>query len=89
MILITETGYENLSGFVPVEIDAIEKLMAEPGLDTYKPKADREPDTARPSPKRKTRDPRRKSAPMRRAEPTVAQLRSVSRRATGARTPQR
>ena len=32
MILITETGYENLSAFVPVDIDAIEKLMKEPGL---------------------------------------------------------
>ena len=32
MILITESGYENLSAFVPVEIDAIEKLMREPGL---------------------------------------------------------
>src|SRR5262249_7579562 len=32
MILITEAGYENLSAFVPVEIDAIEKLMKEPGL---------------------------------------------------------
>ena len=32
MILITETGYENLSAFVPVEIADIEKLMAEPGL---------------------------------------------------------
>jgi Xaa-Pro aminopeptidase len=32
MILITETGYENLSAFVPVEIDEIEKLMKEPGL---------------------------------------------------------
>ena len=32
MILITETGYENLSAFVPVEIEAIEKLMKEPGL---------------------------------------------------------
>lgn len=31
VILITETGYENMSSFVPVEIDAIEKLMAEPG----------------------------------------------------------
>jgi Xaa-Pro aminopeptidase len=28
MLLITETGYENLSGFVPVEIGDIEKLMA-------------------------------------------------------------
>ncbi len=32
VILITETGYENLSAFVPVEIDEIERLMAEPGL---------------------------------------------------------
>jgi len=32
MILITPTGYENMSAFVPVEIDAIEKLMREPGL---------------------------------------------------------
>ena len=32
MILITETGYENLSAFVPVEIEDIEKLMAQPGL---------------------------------------------------------
>lgn len=32
VILITENGYENLSAFVPVEIDAIEKLMAETGI---------------------------------------------------------
>jgi Xaa-Pro aminopeptidase len=32
MLLITETGYENLSAFVPVEIADIEKLMAQPGL---------------------------------------------------------
>jgi len=32
MILMTDSGYENLSAFVPVEIDAIEKLMAQPGL---------------------------------------------------------
>jgi Xaa-Pro aminopeptidase len=32
MILITETGYENLSAFVPIDIAASEKLMAEPGL---------------------------------------------------------
>src|SRR5207302_5846650 len=32
MILITDTGYENLSAFVPVEIDEIEKLMARHGL---------------------------------------------------------
>jgi Xaa-Pro aminopeptidase len=36
VILITESGYENLSAFVPIEIEAIERLMAEPGLsDTY------------------------------------------------------
>lgn len=36
VILITENGYENLSAFVPIEINEIEKLMAEPGLsDTY------------------------------------------------------
>ena len=32
MILITPSGYENMSGFAPIEIDAIEKLMAEPGI---------------------------------------------------------
>ena len=32
MILITETGYENLSGNLPMEIDEIEKLMREPGI---------------------------------------------------------
>jgi Metallopeptidase family M24 len=32
IILMTETGYENLSEFVPIEIDAIEKLMAAKGL---------------------------------------------------------
>ncbi len=31
-ILVTETGYENMSGFVPVEIADIEKLMAETGF---------------------------------------------------------
>jgi Xaa-Pro aminopeptidase len=29
MILITEHGYENLSAFVPVEVEDIEKLMRE------------------------------------------------------------
>jgi Xaa-Pro aminopeptidase len=32
VILITETGYENMSAFAPIEIAEIEKLMAEPGL---------------------------------------------------------
>ncbi len=35
MILITDTGYENLSAFVPIEIAAIERLMAQPGLSDY------------------------------------------------------
>ncbi len=30
-IKFRQTGYENLSGFVPVEIDDIERLMAEEG----------------------------------------------------------
>ena len=39
VILITETGYENLSAFVPMEIDAIEKLMAETGMfEKYMPR---------------------------------------------------
>ncbi|HUI55515.1 MAG TPA: aminopeptidase P N-terminal domain-containing protein [Bryobacteraceae bacterium] len=29
MLLITDTGYENLSGFVPIEVGDIEKLMAD------------------------------------------------------------
>jgi len=32
VILMTETGYENLSEFVPVDVADIEKLMAETGL---------------------------------------------------------
>jgi Xaa-Pro aminopeptidase len=32
MILVTDAGYENLSAFVPIEIDAIERLMAQQGL---------------------------------------------------------
>jgi Xaa-Pro aminopeptidase len=32
MLVITPTGYENMSGFAPIDIDAIEKLMVEPGL---------------------------------------------------------
>ena len=37
MILVTETGYENLSESLPYEIDAIEKAMAEDGLGERKP----------------------------------------------------
>jgi len=32
MLLITPTGYENMSAMAPTDVDAIEKLMAEPGL---------------------------------------------------------
>jgi Xaa-Pro aminopeptidase len=32
VLVITDKGYENLSSFVPVTPDAIEKLMAEPGI---------------------------------------------------------
>jgi Xaa-Pro aminopeptidase len=32
IILITPAGYENMSAFVPAEIDEIERLMAQPGL---------------------------------------------------------
>lgn len=39
VILMTETGYENLSAFVPVEIADLEKLMAEPGLSEKDQKA--------------------------------------------------
>jgi Xaa-Pro aminopeptidase len=35
MILVTSSGYENLSAFVPIDIDAIERLMAQPGLSDY------------------------------------------------------
>jgi Xaa-Pro aminopeptidase len=39
VIVVTETGYENLSSFVPIEMDAIEKLMAEQGLlEKYAPR---------------------------------------------------
>ena len=36
MLLVTETGIENLSAFVPIDMDAIEKLMAEKGLSDYR-----------------------------------------------------
>jgi Xaa-Pro aminopeptidase len=39
VILMTETGYENMSAFVPVEIAEIEKLMAEPGLSEKRKQA--------------------------------------------------
>jgi Xaa-Pro aminopeptidase len=46
MILITETGYENLSAFVPVEVADIERLMAEAGF-AEKPRTPPAPDSAR------------------------------------------
>jgi Xaa-Pro aminopeptidase len=33
-LLVTPAGYENLSAFVPLEMAAIEKLMAEPGISS-------------------------------------------------------
>ena len=35
MILMTDTGYETLSAFVPIEIADIERLMAQPGLGPH------------------------------------------------------
>ncbi|MEP6491689.1 MAG: Xaa-Pro peptidase family protein [bacterium] len=35
MILMTDSGYENLSAFVPIEIADIERLMAQPGLGAH------------------------------------------------------
>jgi Xaa-Pro aminopeptidase len=32
VLLVTEDGYENLSDWVPIEIDDIERVMAEPGI---------------------------------------------------------
>ncbi len=34
-VLVTETGYKNLSAVVPREIDKIEKLMKKPGLSNF------------------------------------------------------
>ncbi len=39
MLLVTETGIENLSGFVPAEPSAIEQLMKEPGVLQRYPRA--------------------------------------------------
>ena len=36
MILMTESGYENLSAFVPIEIDDIERLMKQAGLGAHR-----------------------------------------------------
>ncbi len=43
MLLITETGYEDLSAFVPIEIKDIEKLMSEKGLSNAMIKAPKRP----------------------------------------------
>jgi Xaa-Pro aminopeptidase len=32
VLLVTEDGYENLSSWVPIEIDDVERVMAEPGI---------------------------------------------------------
>ncbi|HEX5474065.1 MAG TPA: Xaa-Pro aminopeptidase [Vicinamibacterales bacterium] len=37
MLVITKDGYDNMSAFAPEDPDAIEKLMAEPGLAQWKP----------------------------------------------------
>jgi Xaa-Pro aminopeptidase len=52
VILITETGHDNLSATLPVEIAAIEAVMAEPGLDqrAAPTAAGRPTPSARPSP---------------------------------------
>jgi Xaa-Pro aminopeptidase len=36
MVLITDTGVENLSAFVPITVTEIEKLMREPGLNSVR-----------------------------------------------------
>ena len=36
MLLVTESGIENLSAFVPIEMGAIESLMAQKGLSEYR-----------------------------------------------------
>lgn len=36
-VVVTEDGIENLTGFVPSDLDAIEALMAEPGLVQLRP----------------------------------------------------
>jgi Xaa-Pro aminopeptidase len=39
VLLVTEIGYENLSAFAPIEMDDIEKLMAERGMfETFSPR---------------------------------------------------
>ncbi|MBL0178977.1 MAG: aminopeptidase P N-terminal domain-containing protein [Gemmatimonadetes bacterium] len=43
MILITETGYELMSGFVPIEIADIEALMKQPGIGERALKAPAKP----------------------------------------------
>jgi len=37
-VAVTEDGVENLTGFVPLELDDVERLMSEPGLlDQWRP----------------------------------------------------
>jgi Xaa-Pro aminopeptidase len=60
VIVITETGYENLSASLPVEIPEIESIMAEPGLDEMTPTPTTSParrPSSRPSPPPRTQQP--------------------------------
>lgn len=41
VILMTESGYENLSADAPLEIDAIERLMKEPGISAMRATRDK------------------------------------------------
>jgi hypothetical protein len=36
LLVVTENRVENLSGFVPIEMAAIETLMAQKGLNDYR-----------------------------------------------------
>jgi Xaa-Pro aminopeptidase len=60
MILVTDSGYENLSAFAPVEPDAIERLMAEVGCFEERKASDSSP-AGVPSP-HLPRSPRRRVA---------------------------
>ena len=40
MLLVTATGVENLSGFVPMDLESIERIMKEPGLLQRYPRLD-------------------------------------------------
>jgi Xaa-Pro aminopeptidase len=49
VIVVTETGYENLSAFVPIEIEGVEKVMAEQGMfEKFTPRTSSTPSPSRP-----------------------------------------